>query len=204
MCWPSQNSATKYKKSREAGRFQWWWLLWNRTSTISYRCWLLVYSAGLNDDDDPRLIRTCKPLQLIWELFPHYNEKITIIIEDDWQNCRSNPRNSYIIPPYSMASSEENANQDADKELLWLAAYLAIVKDDLDVRNASVFQEKKDSPTDCEFNKHTHQHTQLKNFVRARLAEISQIWESLADQLTELIFICNNTDCPLVLEDRQM
>ena len=137
-------------------------------------------SAESREGDDAEFMKTCKPLKLIWKLHPCYNEKNTLIIEDVWTNCILNPRNSYIIPPYHLAQSGQDA------ELLWLAAYLMLVRDEDDVRNASVFKEKKDSPTLLEHLQHTQQNSQLKDFVRARLQQLEEIDSSLAYLLTDL------------------
>lgn len=73
-----------------------------------------------------------KPLGVLWGLFGgHYSAQNTIMLDDLSRNFLMNPRSGLKIRPCRGMTIA--ANRDADVELLGLGAYLAVIKDELDL-----------------------------------------------------------------------
>ncbi|OAY44972.1 ubiquitin-like domain-containing CTD phosphatase [Manihot esculenta] len=95
---------------------------------------LLDHLAMITVQSDSRGIFDCKPLGLIWALFPQfYNPGNTIMFDDLRRNFVMNPQNGLTIKPFRKA----HANRDSDQELVKLTQYLLAIAelDDLSTLN---------------------------------------------------------------------
>ncbi|CAN6440202.1 unnamed protein product [Victoria cruziana] len=73
---------------------------------------------------DSHGIFDCKPLGLIWALFPeYYNSKNSIMFDDLRRNFVMNPQNGLVIKPFRKA----HINRKNDDELVRLTQYLLAV-----------------------------------------------------------------------------
>ncbi|KAM7265167.1 hypothetical protein ACFE04_002850 [Oxalis oulophora] len=85
---------------------------------------LLDHLAMITVQSDSRGIFDCKPLGLIWALFPEfYSSKNTIMFDDLRRNFVMNPQNGLTIRPFRKA----HANRDSDRELIKLTQYLLAI-----------------------------------------------------------------------------
>ncbi|KAL5704207.1 protein-serine/threonine phosphatase [Ranunculus cassubicifolius] len=104
---------------------------------------LLDHLAMITVQSDSRGIFDCKPLGLIWGLFPEfYNSKNTIMFDDLRRNFVMNPQNGLVIRPFRKA----HANRATDQELVKLTQYLLAIAElndlsELDHRNWERFAE---------------------------------------------------------------
>ena len=128
------------------------------------------------------LYNCSKPLAIIWKLFPNYTEKNTLMVDDIRENCELNMRNSYIIADYNRCWEEnlqiQQDSESGDKRLLWLKFYLLLVKDEIDLRDNDMTQYHM-----CD------QELMIKEFVRKRASELSQVseeWSAISGMLAEI------------------
>lgn len=97
---------------------------------------LLDHLAMITVQSDSRGIFDCKPLGLIWGLFPEfYNSKNTIMFDDLRRNFVMNPQNGLAIKPFRKARSSGRG----DQELVKLTRYLLAISelDDLSILDHS-------------------------------------------------------------------
>nr|GEW32898.1 ubiquitin-like domain-containing CTD phosphatase [Tanacetum cinerariifolium] len=98
---------------------------------------LLDHLAMITVQSDSRGIFDCKPLGLIWALFPeYYSAKNTIMFDDLRRNFVMNPQNGLTIKPFRKA----HENRDSDRELVKLTQYLLAIADLDDI---SILDHKK-------------------------------------------------------------
>lgn len=87
---------------------------------------LLDHLAMITVQSDSRGIFDCKPLGLIWGLFPEfYSSKNTIMFDDLRRNFVMNPQNGLVIRPFRKA----HENRGSDQELVKLTQYLLAIAD---------------------------------------------------------------------------
>ncbi|KDP42407.1 hypothetical protein JCGZ_00204 [Jatropha curcas] len=92
---------------------------------------LLDHLGMITVQSDSRGIFDCKPLGLIWALFPEfYSPKNTIMFDDLRRNFVMNPQNGLTIRPFRKA----HANRDSDQELVKLTQYLLAIAEHDDLR----------------------------------------------------------------------
>uniref|UniRef100_A0A0D6R4M9 protein-serine/threonine phosphatase n=1 Tax=Araucaria cunninghamii TaxID=56994 RepID=A0A0D6R4M9_ARACU len=85
---------------------------------------LLDHLAMITVQSDSHGVFDCKPLGLIWALFPeYYNPKNTIMFDDLRRNFVMNPQNGLVIRPFRKA----HLNRDSDEELINLMRYLLAI-----------------------------------------------------------------------------
>ncbi|KAH9301536.1 hypothetical protein KI387_013119, partial [Taxus chinensis] len=85
---------------------------------------LLDYLAMITVQSDSHGVFDCKPLGLIWALFPkYYNPKNTIMFDDLRRNFVMNPQNGLVIKPFRKA----HLNHSTDQELVKLTRYLLAI-----------------------------------------------------------------------------
>ncbi|XP_031488515.1 ubiquitin-like domain-containing CTD phosphatase isoform X2 [Nymphaea colorata] len=85
---------------------------------------LLDHMAMITVQSDTHGIFDCKPLGLIWALFPeYYNSKNSIMFDDLRRNFVMNPQNGLVIKPFRKA----HLNRKNDDELVRLTQYLLAI-----------------------------------------------------------------------------
>ncbi|KAL8143211.1 hypothetical protein V2J09_016243 [Rumex salicifolius] len=100
---------------------------------------LLDHFAMITVQSNSRSVFQCKPLGLIWALFPEfYNLKNTIMFDDLRRNFVMNPQNGLAIRPFRKAHS----NRDSDQELVKLTQYLLAIAelDDISILNHGAWE----------------------------------------------------------------
>ncbi|KAI0032824.1 HAD-like domain-containing protein [Vararia minispora EC-137] len=80
-----------------------------------------VFSDLRKDKDGRPYTHHVKALQIIWNLFPQFNAKNTVHVDDLSRNFALNPRNGIKISAYKEAGTESGR---ADRELRRLSRYL--------------------------------------------------------------------------------
>lgn len=87
---------------------------------------LLDHLAMITVKSDSHGVFDCKPLGLIWGLFPkYYNPNNTIMFDDLRRNFVMNPQNGLVIRPFRKA----HLNRSTDQELVGLTQYLLAIAD---------------------------------------------------------------------------
>ncbi|GLJ30836.1 hypothetical protein SUGI_0612570 [Cryptomeria japonica] len=85
---------------------------------------LLDHLAMITVQSDSHGVFDCKPLGLIWALFPkYYNHQNTIMFDDLKRNFVMNPQNGLAIRPFRKA----HLNRSTDQELVKLTRYLLAI-----------------------------------------------------------------------------
>eukprot|EP01018_Ginkgo_biloba_P016733 Gb_00636 [translate_table: standard] len=85
---------------------------------------LLDHLAMITVKSDSHGVFDCKPLGLIWALFPeYYNPRNTIMFDDLRRNFVMNPQNGLVIRPFRKA----HLNRALDQELVKLTQYLLAI-----------------------------------------------------------------------------
>jgi len=85
---------------------------------------LLDHLAMITVKSDSHGVFDCKPLGLIWGLFPkYYNPNNTIMFDDLRRNFVMNPQNGLVIRPFRKA----HLNRSTDQELVGLTQYLLAI-----------------------------------------------------------------------------
>ena len=90
------------------------------TLTMDFTSMVTVAAAGHG-----RSVFDCKPLQVLWERYPQYNSKNSIMFDDLKRNYVLNKQNGLVIRPFKRALTSGKA----DRELLKLKAYLLKIAD---------------------------------------------------------------------------
>jgi ubiquitin-like domain-containing CTD phosphatase 1 len=85
------------------------------TLCMDYTSMVTVAAAGHG-----RTVFDCKPLQVLWERYPQYDSKNTIMFDDLKRNYVLNKQNGLVIRPFKRALT---SGKD-DRELLKIKAYL--------------------------------------------------------------------------------
>ncbi|KAJ3678002.1 hypothetical protein LUZ60_001805 [Juncus effusus] len=91
---------------------------------------LLDHLAMITVQSDKYGTFDCKPLGLIWGLFPQfYSERNTIMFDDLRRNFVMNPQNGLVIRPFRKA----HLNRNSDRELINLTQYLLAIAELADI-----------------------------------------------------------------------
>ncbi|KAJ8572621.1 hypothetical protein K7X08_009132 [Anisodus acutangulus] len=87
---------------------------------------MMDHMAMITVQSDHYGVFDCKPLGLIWALFPEfYSPKNTIMFDDLRRNFVMNPQNGLAIRPFRKA----HTNRSSDQELMKLTQYLLAIAD---------------------------------------------------------------------------
>lgn len=88
----------------------------------------LDYNAMISVHCPKRGVVDVKPLAVIWQKFPQYSSKNTIMFDDIRRNFFMNPKSGLRIKPFNNC----HINRSKDKELLKLATYLKEIAENCD------------------------------------------------------------------------
>jgi ubiquitin-like domain-containing CTD phosphatase 1 len=94
-------------------------------------CMMFCAGAMIGVDSATYGVLNVKPLGVLWGQFPQYSPASTIMFDDLSRNFLMNPRSGLKIRPCRGMTLA--ANRAQDDELLGLAAYLELIRGELDL-----------------------------------------------------------------------